>query len=43
VEWQKKKRYFLKSASRSGMKLSGRLKPLIHYPVFTPTGENIKD
>jgi hypothetical protein len=35
--------FFLRSASGSGMKLSDRLKPLIHYPVFTPIGENMKD
>jgi hypothetical protein len=27
--------FFLRSASRSGMKLSDRSKPLLHYPVFT--------
>jgi hypothetical protein len=27
--------FFPRSASGLGMKLSGRLKPLIHYPVFT--------
>jgi hypothetical protein len=27
--------FFLRSASGSGMKLSGKSKPLMHYPVFT--------
>jgi hypothetical protein len=35
--------FFLRSASRSGMKLSGRLKPLKHYPVFTHNRRNMKD
>jgi hypothetical protein len=35
--------FFIRSASGSGMKLSGRSKPPIHYPIFTPTGENMKD
>jgi hypothetical protein len=26
--------FFLRSASGSGMKLSDKLKPLLHYPVF---------
>jgi hypothetical protein len=26
--------FFLRSASRSGIKLSDELKPLLHYPVF---------
>jgi hypothetical protein len=34
--------FFLRSAFGSGMKLSDRLK-LIHYLVFTPTEENMKD
>jgi len=27
--------FFLRSASRFGMNLSGKSKPLIYYPVFT--------
>jgi hypothetical protein len=26
--------FFLRSASGSGMKLSDKLKPLLHYPIF---------
>jgi hypothetical protein len=26
--------FFLRSASGSGMKLSGKSKPLMHYPIF---------